>query len=583
MRAFRTALRRFARDRRAHFAFLTIVGLVPITFVLFSIVNSGTAIQDATRSQDAADMVAFVHAAEAARSMNTLAMNHVSLTQNFATAVNASSLDNTITIHEAVLAGAIAEAGIYILLTCNKYNSTPLIGPILFAICAAPSVAYQGELALEIDRVEQIRSRYRPSAAFGIASAALNALNDQDREIVDRFPEAVSEQAIQIARAHRVSDIYFDASCAEGRAASCDAQDPRQGMELPVTVNQPLAAHLTFCAGLFFGTGGLDGSSIPILSAIPGLRDFGGIDLMNGSFRRRGFPTNEGPMYGGPANGDRYLPLHISKTSGIGSALEDYQDMAHETRLYDGLLNLFQTPAELAEFVGDLTRRIVTGRSTRGMQSDAERRARSIRRELIIAGNSTADYMLGPGFAYPADQTEDDNIFITMVELRTAARCLGQGEQGGGGLGGALLGFITQLAGLVGLSTVPDFDVYHPVQGPNSINGVPVIQPDLDDFPDAYRPLAFVFREGGIRWSPRYFQDPNPGFVRYAQAITYNPDEVSLYSQNWRARLIPATRMRDRAAVVARMNGRVPPSFEAFRTDLESVGGAPGWDQLVTR
>jgi len=576
---------RFISDLRGQFAFLTVIGLIPLTFLTFSIVNSGSAIQDATRSQDAADMIALVHAAEGARSMNTLAMNHVSLTQNYAAAVHASSLDNAITIHNAVLSGAIAEAGIYITDTCDFYPRTfgGKIGGILFAICAAPATAYIGELALEIDRAQGIRRDYRPEDALAISGDALRALSDQNREIFDRFPEAVSEQASLIAEAHNVTDIYFDESCARGDATSCNPQDRRQGMELPVTINEPSAAYLNFCAGLFFGTGGLSSANLPILDQVPGLSSFASVPLMNGSFEQRLFPLNQGPMHGGAANGDRYLPVHVSKTSEMGYALEDYQDMAHQKRLYDGVINVFRTPAELTAFTARLASRLFWGRSTSGMQRDAEQSARNLLDTFIIDGTSTADYHNGPGFAYPMDQTPDTNIFTIMVEARIGAQCTGQIGQANN-VGSQLTSFVTGVPGLGGLfSTVPDFDLYHPVQGSGSITALPTITPDLDDFHDAYRPLAFVFREGANRWSPLAFRDPNPGFVRYAQGITYNPDEISMYSQNWRARLIPATRMLDRATVVQRMEGRVPPAFDDFRSDLHAVGGAAGWADLVTR
>jgi hypothetical protein len=572
---------RFFRDTRGQIAFLSIVGVIPLSFLLFSIVNSGTAIQDATRTQDAADMIALVHAAEGARSMNTLAMNHVSLAQNYTTAVHASSLDNMIIIHQAVLGGAIIEAGIYAAETCQRYANVPIIGGALVAICAAPSVAYAGDLGLELDRVIGIRNEFDPDGALEIASDALNALDEQNREILDRFPEAVSEQASQIAEVHNVTDIYFDESCARGIAASCDDGDRRQGMELPVTVNEPRAVYLHFCAALFQGTGGLSSAGLPMLGNIPGMSSFEGVPLMNGSFQRRGFPINEGPMRGGDANGDRYLPIHVSKTSDIGYALSDYQDMAQDIRLYDGVLNAFATPAELISFSARLATRILLGRSTDRMQRDAERRARDAFNNIIIGGTSTDRYMRGPGIAYPTDQTPDSNLFTQMVETRVAAQCVG--AVGRGSVGSGLVDFLAPVTGILGFSTVPDFDLYHPVRAAGSNAVLPVVMPDLEDFDDDYRPLAFVYRERGSRWSPVVFEEPNEGFVRYGQAITYNPDEISMYSQNWRARLIPADRMEDLEDVLQRMERDAPPAFDEFRSDLETVAGAADWNELVTR
>jgi hypothetical protein len=572
----RTGLSRFLRDRRGQVAFLTVVGMIPSTFLMFSIVNSGAAIQDATRSQDAADMIALVHAAEGARSMNTLAMNHVSLAQNYVTAVHASSMQQTLAIHQGVVTGAGLQAGLYIAQTCRPYASIPFIGAALAAACAAPAATYITELGAEFARAARIRAIYRPADLLRTANDALNALNDQNAEIINRFSHAVSQQAIILAQAHRISDFYYDEGC-RGRAGSrCEPSNPWHGLDLPVTINQPMQAHLNFCMGLFYGTGGLGAGAASLLSGIPGIGGFSGIPLMNGSFARRGFPVNEGPMYGGAAGGDRYLPVHMSRTSGLGQALHDYQNMARERNLYNGLWNAhlaWSWPIRATEAVV----RIASG-STRGRG-----RWVSLVNRLALGGTSTARYTGGQALDYfGRRQQPHDNIFTDLVQARVLTRCAGVTGGGAGALD-QVIGALSQLGGLVGFQPVAQFDLYYPVQASGGLGGLPRVMPGLDDFPDAYRPLALTFRQGGTRWSPTRFPDPNTGFIRYAQALTYNPDETSMFSQNWRARLMPATRMHDRQAIINRMAARSPAAFNEFRADLQSVGGAAGWTDLVTR
>ena len=68
-------LGKFFKSERGAIGYIAIIAAVPLVLTLFLIVNSAKSVNDRTRNQDAADMVAMVHAAEAARSLNTLSMN----------------------------------------------------------------------------------------------------------------------------------------------------------------------------------------------------------------------------------------------------------------------------------------------------------------------------------------------------------------------------------------------------------------------------------------------------------------------------------------------------------------------------
>ena len=95
-------LRQFLESERGAIGFVAIFAAIPLLVALFMIVNSAKSINDRTRNQDAADMIAMVHAAEAARSLNTMSMNQVSMTQVFATGVTSGSMIPLILTQDAM-------------------------------------------------------------------------------------------------------------------------------------------------------------------------------------------------------------------------------------------------------------------------------------------------------------------------------------------------------------------------------------------------------------------------------------------------------------------------------------------------
>jgi len=107
-------LGKFREDQRGAAAFLMVCGLVPLTLLVFFLVNGAKSINDSNRVQDAADAIALVHATETARALNTISMNQVTLTQTFAVAVNTSSLNNALVINGAMIVFNAAEIARYI-------------------------------------------------------------------------------------------------------------------------------------------------------------------------------------------------------------------------------------------------------------------------------------------------------------------------------------------------------------------------------------------------------------------------------------------------------------------------------------
>src|SRR6056297_1341550 len=142
--------------------------------------------------------------------------------------------------------------------------------------------------------------------------------------------------------------------------------------------------------------------------------------------------------------------------------------------MFDGLLNLHMLGTNMAEVTADLTAAALKdiadalnpfggsggnlSGKTSDMVSDMTDAVTSITDNLIIGGKSTKNYNLGPGFQYPFEQKEDDNIFTKQVQLATLNMCAGNPL-------GALPGideFLNLLSGIGVLLKTPDPDLYHP-------------------------------------------------------------------------------------------------------------------------
>ena len=95
--------------------------------------------------------------------------------------------------------------------------------------------------------------------------------------------------------------------------------------------------------------------------------------------------------------------------------------------------------------------------------------------------------------------------------------------------------------------------------------------------------MAMTFRKQSKRWAPDQFKEPMTGTTAYAQALAYNEDGVDLYSQNWSADLMPATRMDELTSVLARMRERAPGSFDEIRDRLSEIRDFAGWRRMNVR
>ncbi len=90
-----------------------------------------------------------------------------------------------------------------------------------------------------------------------------------------------------------------------------------------------------------------------------------------------------------------------------------------------------------------------------------------------------------------------------------------------------------------------------------------VMAPDVGFLAMDYEKLArlvVVARQRGGRFNPENFEEREDAYNAYAQALSFNPQALDLYTSRWTARLVPASLM-DRAQEVAKaLPGRAYPA-----------------------
>lgn len=308
-------------DQRGAVAYITICAAVPLTLMMFYIVNSAKAVNDRTRNQDAADMAVLAHAAEGARAMNTISMNQVSLTQAWTVTSTAGTLNDLIIAQYAVLALEAAAVAKNAANYCKGH-------PIWVGICLARLAVPSGIIIAHTVRNTNIYTKYDPDDSYDTGKKSMKSLNAMNNAIIDRYAKAAGATASLVAKSANVEDLYFDNHCQSNCGNANIAVKPhRIGMELPVDKNPWPKAQLNFCAALHFGSLGLD-----INLPFPGL-DSIGASVKNGSYIKRKFPSVEGPMRAGK-NGTASMTTYINDETGFGQLLEDNYDFSRENWLW---------------------------------------------------------------------------------------------------------------------------------------------------------------------------------------------------------------------------------------------------------
>lgn len=238
------------------------------------------------------------------------------------------------------------------------------------------------------------------------------------------------------------------------------------------------------------------------------------------TFRQRGFPIGKGPMTHGGARSNPVVKDHINDLTGIGSDLRRFKDY-------------YDSPATL---LGEYIHLWVPYRKG-------------------IAPN-----LFGP------QQATRNNAFTRRYDTKFASLCL---------VGKAISGPLNQLVRMEIEAPVPTFWQLKDIA---PLNPMPIVQPDR--MPDAFRVLAVTQKDKGRRLAAQVLTEKVESHFGYGQTGVYNPDGADLFSQKWRYRMMPATRMDDPAKMARDLKRQAKAPFRPLATALGAVASTGTWGRV---
>jgi hypothetical protein len=441
--------------------------------------------------------MALAHATWSARSLNTLSMNNVTISQLLTVAIGSEALEATIWEFYATVSNIndfVDRQNNY----CELLNTLWFIGGTAAAeacvnwneiLVRAPANVARGFVATFI------QLRYQPAWSALTAQQALRAMDDMNEEIVARFPDTIRQIADDYADHFNVDGFHFVEPCAD--EGTCYDR-PGTGMSLPVERNLILE-RFELCEGMFRGSN----------SRIPGVS-------IRSSFEARGFSNGSGPMTEG-----REVRDHI----------EDETNIDHVLRLTDMYYDYFPLA-----FTFPLFRRVPSRDALQGTQETG------------------------------------DNTFTRSFDTKLAALCYPvYGEiHSFSGYNRPYL-----LAPLIAI--LPSRPVTFTPAGATQ-NFTPPSRPE--DMRREYHVLTIVQAEAAQHMGNGVINSKPMDHFAHAEATIFNPDGGDLYTQNWRARLTPATRMDRPRDVADDLRRHAPGEFQELTRALDAVQSQAGWSQI---
>jgi hypothetical protein len=276
----RRLLRSLHRDQGGQIVPLFMLGLVSIVLSVAMILNTGRAIHNRTRSQNAADAAAITQASWAARSLNVISMNNVGFVHMF-TVFMVSDAFGTTWMDAFGTAGDTAEDASDAYDDCDD-----MIGwiPYVGKICKYYKFYsyYMRFIQLELIAIE---ARYNAMLrGWPTSMRLIGAFGRMSDHIVDEFPRFTWEIAEKMREANGVDEVLFFPMSEKGQD-----DEAYRGTELPVAG-----------AGGLFGSFGSPGLWAPIADTCkaaeegPGTAKVGKGDVRV-NFAKHGYEKGEGP------------------------------------------------------------------------------------------------------------------------------------------------------------------------------------------------------------------------------------------------------------------------------------------------
>ena len=515
-------------------ALVAVVGMLPVTAMFAANINTSQIIEDRRHVQDAADALARNHAIWSARALNVVAMNTVTTTQLLTVAIGSDALDATLV--ELILYAGFQEAEIlgHAATHCfvPRFNFWP--ADLAWAGYCGGQHTLVAQPAVNAQlKADEIYRRFDPLHGSRVATKALDAIEGMNRAIIARHARAMQEIGQDYADLLGIDNFHFADPCGSPLAQNCTRTNTRDGMALPLAVGG-MPETLEMCAAMMFGN-----------------------QPINTTMAARGFTTpGKGPLLAGGSRSQPALDKHINDVTRIGLTLQDYD------RFYrSGLAHMVRHPLLPPKFTppGNLNA-IPQGRyafpnfTLRVLQINRVLPVFSFDRNFVRGG-------------YPDRQSRTGhNAFKRWFWTKQGAVCAG-----------------TANAPIIGIAaTVPTLW---------KLTGVTIADRAFARTPQqmdaAFHVLAFALKtiDGRREVVIPYLvgqvtQGDIADHTAYAQAGVYNPMGATLYSQTWRARLMPATRMDQVGVAAANLDRQAVAAFDDLASTLRSVADQSSWGRI---
>lgn len=365
LRILLARLTRFHADRRGSYTLISVFGAIPFVFLVLQILNVGSVNLDRMRAQNAADALAQTHAQWTARSLNTISMNNVAMTQAATVAVGSAALHGALIelgARGTAVSGNIAAHGVkvcapfvkkaYDLAQAAQAAAALAVTGIGAAVpaalaaaavtAAASAVICTAEHALSsvpalvsVGYAGTMTALYTP--VYGVISSnkATDALSAVNERIHERTPEEIGRILQAVARVDGADAFYVHRDCSDGLfGEECDSGDAALGMPLPADEYHPSALP-EFCFQsntrlVEALTGGLVGDTLGAGGTV--LNTLGTVSAMAAgrtgyaTMADRKFPGKKSPYTRGGSKKYRYVPDHIVKKTRISQFLRAFDN-----------------------------------------------------------------------------------------------------------------------------------------------------------------------------------------------------------------------------------------------------------------
>lgn len=538
-------------------AVVAFAALVPVTAMMSANLNTAQMVDDRRQVQDAADALSILHGAWSARALNIISMNNVTAAQLLTVAVGSEALfftNNEILVGAARVTQRLRQ---HRSSECTYRLPPPLtIGEKAWVgLCRAWNGLLHLPAALATFQAFDINSDFDPVHGILTATKALEAIDGMNRALAARHPRAMAEIAADYRSLLDIKDHHFADPCdGPDLANRCRSTNSNDGMALPVKPAE-FAARLRLQTVMKFGTGPTDTT-----------------------FDARGF-RNDGPLEEGGSSARPSVDDHINNITEIGNVLYGFNRF-YSSRIshmpmhpVGPLLRPFGIdPPYEAPYQGDPF--VDRTRDAWDVMVPIVERVVPISNTVLGVLRNIYPFGFQTHQPYLFQRTQSrtgNNSFYRNYSTAHGTILLGKNRAT------IPIGVDLKRFQLVNLAPVPETYQLEGID-PGPWNLFPPVE--AESMPEAFHILGYALKDRNKRLSETVIPTNIETHTGYGQSGVFNPDGATLFSQNWNAEMMPATRLDDLRAASRDLARQARAGFDDLATQLDGVTNTSDWERV---